>query len=168
MKRMVHFALFALALSLPVQVHAYDREGRGGREGRSEKARMFLVLRITDALDLSDEKALEISKILRRSGDMRQDLRRQRRALQQPLQDAVDAGDEKKIGELVTQANEIDRKLSLLPSETFTQMQGVLSPVERGKLTLLVPRLQKQFRGRNRRGTEGQGPRRRGTPGAAD
>jgi hypothetical protein len=150
--------LLVLALLAPA------RAGAGEDPARGERARTYLVLRITDALGLSDEKALEISRILRRSGETRQQLRRERGELQSPLRAAVEAGDEKALADLVARANELDRKLSLLASESFLQVQEVLSPVERGKLVLLVPELQDQLRSRRgwRRG-EGPDPRGRGS-----
>jgi hypothetical protein len=153
--------LLVLALLAPA------RAGAGEDQVRGERARTYLVLRITDSLGLPDEKALEISRILRRSGETRQQLRRQRGELQSPLRAAVEAGDEKALADLVARANELDRKLSLLASESFLQVQEVLSPVERGKLVLLVPELQDQMRSRRgwRRG-EGPEPRGRG-PGQA-
>lgn len=136
------FGLCLLTVVGPVRAGAADKPTR------RERARTFLVLRIADALSLSDEKALEVSKILRSSDDTRQQLRSDRSDLEAPLRSAVEAADEKALGDLVARANDIDRKLSLLPSESFLKIQEILSPVERGKLLLLLPQLRQQVRAR--------------------
>jgi len=155
MKWIVSRALTALLVaSVTVPALAGATEEATGRRG--DRARAYLVLRISESLNLSDEKALEVSSILRRSGDARRTLRQERKGLAAPLRAAVDKGDESDVQQLVARANEIDRKLSLMPSESFLQVQAILSPIERGKLLLLLPELQKELRNR-RRGRRGAG-----------
>ncbi len=130
----------------------------GEREGRSGRARTFLVLRISEALDLDDEKALQISRIFKEGGERREALRAERSALAPQLESAVNAADEAAVKKLVAQAREIDRKILLVAADSFAEIDSVLTVVEQGKLALLVPKIQDQLRRGGRRGRE---PRRR-------
>ncbi len=133
-----------------------DERGR-----RRDRARRFLVLRIAEELDLSDEKALQVSKILKAGALQRQAIRAERRALAPELQAAIDAADEARINALVDKARAMDRKKREIVAESFDEIGALLSPVERGKLALLMPQIQDQVRGRGRgRGRRGGGERR--------
>ncbi len=130
----------------------------GEHEGRSGRARTFLVLRISEALDLSDDKAVKISRIFKDAGERREALRAERSALAPQLQSAIDAADEAAVKKLVAQARAIDRKILLVAADSFAEIDSVLTVVEQGKLALLVPKIQDQLRRGGRRGRE---PRRR-------
>lgn len=133
-------------------------------EPRSGRGRTFLVLRIAEALDLSDERALQVSKIFQDAEDRRQELRQQRRALSSELQRAVDAKDEKEIERMVGAARTLDRKMMDLAGDSFDAVSEMLNVIERGKLALLVPELQRQVRRGGRRGPGGPMGARPGAP----
>ena len=59
-------------------------------DSRRDRMRTFLVLRISEALDLPEEKALQISKILREAEDKRRELVSQRRDVERKLRGALE------------------------------------------------------------------------------
>ncbi len=160
MLRIVFFSFAFTSTAMVSQVAAEEPSGRGDR------ARTLLVLRIAEDLDLSDEKALQVSGVLKAAGERRKALRAERRALVPQLEAAVETADENALEPLIAKAAEIDRKLLLVPSESFAEIGQLLTVVERGKLSLLIPKIQSQLRrgarrGRPmRRGEWGEGPRR--------
>lgn len=116
---------------------------------RRERMRTFLVLRIADALHLPDDKALQISKILRDAEDRRQTLVAQRREVEHGLQSALDGQgktDPAALGKLVAQANDIDNQIALIPEASFRQVQDLLTVDQQARLVLLRPELQNQIR----------------------
>jgi hypothetical protein len=142
---------FALVIAAVVLVGSGLRAGAGDRPRRDDRVRTLLVLRIAEELDLGDEKALKISRILKEGEERRDALRDQREALAPQLTAAIEAADEDAIAKLVADARELDRKMMLVASESFAEMDSVLSVVERGKLTLLLPEIRKQLRRGSRR-----------------
>ena len=115
--------------------------------GRS-RMRTFLVLRISEALELPDEKALQISKILRDTDDKRRALVAQRRDVERNLRtDLQQKGtDPNAIAKLVAQANDLDSQIAMLPESSFRQVQELLTPEQQARLVLLRPELQAQIR----------------------
>lgn len=115
---------------------------------RRERMRTFLVLRISDALNLPEEKALQISKVLRDAQDKRQALTAQRREVERNLRAALDApskSDPTAIAKLVAQANDIDNQIATIPESSFRQVQELLTPEQQARLVLLRPELQNQI-----------------------
>jgi hypothetical protein len=111
--------------------------------------RTFLVLRIAEALDLPEEKALQISKVLRDAEDKRHTLVAQRREIEHSLHAALDGQakpDATAVGKLVAQANEIDAQIAMIPENSFHQVQGLLTVDQQARLVLLRPELQAQVR----------------------
>ena len=118
-------------------------------ESRRSRMRTFLVLRISDALGLSDEKALQISKVLRDTDDKRRALVAQRRDVEHSLRAALDqkgAAETSAITKLVAQANDLDGQIAMLPESSFRQVQELLTPEQQARLVLLRPELQAQIR----------------------
>ena len=116
---------------------------------RRERMRTFLVLRIVDALNLPDDKALQVSKILRAAEDKRQALIAQRREVERTLHSALDGQgktDPAALGKLVAQANDLDNQIALIPESSFRQVQDLLSVEQQARLVLLRPELQNQIR----------------------
>jgi hypothetical protein len=116
---------------------------------RRERMRTFLVLRIADALHLPDDKALQISKILRDAEDRRQTLVAQRREVERNLHGALDGQgktDQAALGKLIAQANDIDNQIALIPEASFRQVQDLLTVDQQARLVLLRPELQNQIR----------------------
>lgn len=118
-------------------------------EIRRGRMRTFLVLRITDALNLPEEKALQISKVLRDAEGKRQALVAQRREVGRNLQSALDGqgkADQAALEKLVARANDIDNQIALIPETSFRQVQDLLTVEQQARLVLLRPELQNQIR----------------------
>jgi hypothetical protein len=121
-----------------------------------DRARTYLMLRVVDALDLSDQKALEMREILRRADDRRLDLTQKRDTLDSKLRAALATKpvDGPALGQLVTDAHMVQRELASLPEHTFTEAQKILTVEQQAKLLLFRRDLQGEVR---------QAIRRRGT-----
>lgn len=159
MKMKRSLILASLLLALPRLAAAQPPEGP-----RRERARMFLVLRIADALKLNDQEALKVSNVIRQSDEHRQDLVQQRQALETKLKDALakQPPDTAELTRLITDANDIDQKLALVPEESFHELQKLLTVEQQAKLMLLRRELQGEIRraiqGRRLGARRGQGP----------
>jgi hypothetical protein len=118
-------------------------------DSRRDRMRTFLVLRISEALDLPEGKALQISKILREAEDRRRELVSQRRDVERKLRVALEQASDSDFASLpalVAQTNELDQQIALIPEASFKAVQGVLSVDEQARLVLLRPELQAQIR----------------------
>ena len=117
-------------------------------DSRRANMRTFLVLRISEALDLPEDKALQISRILRDAEDKRRDLVGQRRAVERTLRSALEAKtvDPGAASTLIAQANELDSQIAMIPENSFRQVQGLLTVEQQARLVLLRPELQSQIR----------------------
>jgi hypothetical protein len=149
--------LTALVLTmLPLAALAQPPEGP-----RRDRARTFLVLRIVDALNLNEQDALKISGMVRQSDERRQQLIKQRQALEEKLQEALakTPADPADLGKLVSQGNGIDQQLALIPEDTFRELQKVLTVEQQAKLLLFRRELQGEIR-RAMRGRRSGGGRR--------
>lgn len=165
MKHVWSALILVLLVPAPRCVGAQEEAGRPARRwaadpaaappqtpdtaGRRERMRTFLVLRIADALRLPDDKALQISKILREAEDRRQTLVAQRREVERNLQSALDGQgrtDQAALSKLVAQANDIDNQIALIPETSFRQVQELLTVDQQARLVLLRPELQNQIR----------------------
>src|SRR5262245_28195936 len=95
------------------------------REGRRDRMRTFLVLRISEALDLPEDKALQISKVLRDAEAKRRDLTTQRREVERKLRSALEQAnpDAAALAKLIAEANELDGKIATIPETSFRQVQ---------------------------------------------
>jgi hypothetical protein len=122
-----------------------------------DRARTYLMLRVIDALDLSDDKALQMRDILRKADDKRLDLTQRRDTLDAKLRAALAAKpvDSPALNQLVADAHSVQRDLASLPEQTFTEAQKILSVEQQAKLLLFRRDLQGEVR---------QAMRRRGTP----
>jgi len=127
----------------PSPAAAQPPEGRG-----RDRARTFLVLRLADALNLSDEKALQISSILRQNDELRRQLRQQRAELETKIHTTLDTKpiDDAALAKLVASANDVDHQLALLPEKSFQDAQKILTVEQQAKLVLFRPELQNQVR----------------------
>jgi hypothetical protein len=158
MHRRLPILLGAALLCVPLLAQA-GAKPEGGR--RRERMRTFLVFWIADALDLSEEKALQVSKVLRDSEGRRRQLIDERRGVERALQAALDQTppDSSALGTLITQANDIDARVAMMPENTFAEVQALLTIEQQARLVLLRRELQGQIR-RNveRRLRESRGP----------
>ena len=113
-----------------------------------DRARTYLVLRVVDALDLSDEKALQMRDILRRADDRRLDLTTKRDALDAKLRTALAQApvDASALGQLVADAHAVQREMAALPEHTFGEAQKILTVEQQAKLLLFRRDLQGEVR----------------------
>ncbi|HUI25566.1 MAG TPA: hypothetical protein VL403_05730 [Candidatus Kryptonia bacterium] len=113
-----------------------------------DHARTFLVVRLAEALDLSDEKALQMSAIIRKSDEQRHQLRQQRKEAEAKLREALAKTpvDQAALTKLVADANGFDQQLALLPEQSFKEAQQILTVEQQAKLILVRPELQAQVR----------------------
>lgn len=118
-------------------------------DSRRDRMRTFLVLRISEALDLPEEKALQISGVLRQAEARRRDLASQRRDVDRKLRGALEQtgrSDSAALPDLIAQANELDGQIAMIPETSFKEVQGILSVEQQARLVLLRPELQAQIR----------------------
>jgi len=118
-------------------------------DSRRDRMRTFLVLRISEALDLPEDKALQISKVLRAAEEKRRALVDQRREVEQKLRDALEQTsnwDPAAFTKLIAEANDLDGKIALIPESSFRQVQDLLTVEQQARLVLLRPELQAQIR----------------------
>jgi DNA anti-recombination protein RmuC len=113
-----------------------------------DKARTYLILRVVDALNLSDEKALEMRGILRRAEERRLELEQKRDALEASLRETLrqPTHDDATLTRLVTDAHAVQRELAELPEHTFGEAQKVLTVEQQAKLLLFRRELQAEVR----------------------
>jgi hypothetical protein len=167
---LVLFGLCVLAPFALAQAPGGVRTEGPGSHGEGpwrERARMFLVLRIADALKLSDPEALKVSNVIRQSDEHRQDLVKQREALEDKLRDALakQPQDPAELTKLISQGNDIDQKLALVPEESFHELQKILTVDQQARLMLFRRELQGEIRralvghrgGSGRRSWQGRG-----------
>ncbi len=156
-------ALIAMALALPASgVLAQPQEAPG-----RDRARMFLVLRIADALKLNEQEALKVSEVVRRTDDHRRELGQQRQGIEDKLREALakQPPDAAQLTALINQCNDIDQKLALVPEESFRDLQKVLTVEQQAKLMLFRRELQGEIRRAIQGRRAGSGRRGRGPGG---
>lgn len=131
-----------------------------------DRARTFLVLRLTDALGLDDATALRVSGVFRASEEERRKLETEREALEKEIRDVLSAAapDRDALGALVDRAAAIDEKLALVPARSFTELRKILTPEQQAKLVLARPQIQREVRGAMRRRLELREAMRTGQP----
>jgi hypothetical protein len=120
---------------------------------------LFLVLRMADALGLSDEKALSVSRILKQGDEKRDELRKKRMDLEKQIRDALATPkpDSAALSKLVDQAVELHKQQEQIADDSFTALKKVLTVEEQAKLVLLRSRLRREFGFRSPEGGEHEG-----------
>jgi hypothetical protein len=139
-------ALLALALvSSPVHAAA--------PEPARDRARTYLMLRLVDALDLPDDKALALRTIFRKADERRIALLSSRQALDKQLRAALARPDKDsaELTRLVGEINGVDRQLADVAEDSFDEAQKLLTVEQQAKLLLLRRELQGQVRDAMRR-----------------
>jgi hypothetical protein len=114
---------------------------------RRERARTFLVVHIAEALKLNEQEALKVSLVVRDSDERREQLTRQRQALEGQLRKALDkkAGDAE-LAPMVASMNELDQKIADVPEQTFRELQKSLNVEQQARLLLFRRELQGEVR----------------------
>ena len=113
-----------------------------------DRAHTYLMLRVVDALDLTDDKALQMRDILRRADARRVTLTTQRDALDAKLRAALNAAplDAAALSKLVADTHEVQSQLASLPETTFDEAQKILTVEQQAKLLLFRRDLQGEVR----------------------
>ena len=111
-----------------------------------DRARTYLVLRLVDALDLPEEKALALRDVFRHWDQERERLLRDRAATHEKLHAALDKKppDPVALKALVVAAVAFDRELATLPERSFAAAEKLLTVEQQAKLLLLRRDLQGQ------------------------
>jgi hypothetical protein len=114
-----------------------------------DRARTFLVLRLAEALDLTDEEALRASRIFREAEERRRTLEEERQGIEKELRAELASAtpDRKKIASLVERAVKIDEELAAVPSRAFAELRSSLAVEKQAKLVLARPLIQREVRG---------------------
>ena len=152
--RTKYLLVTALALILPMRVAADSKREHG--EGRM---RTYLVLRIADALDLSDEKALAVNRVFRDADAKREETRKKRQEIEDKIRKSLEQSkpDDAALAKLVDQAAELDKQHGQEMEQTFQALKKVLSVEEQAKLVLLRPELRREAHMGGRMGGHGHG-----------
>jgi len=144
MKRINLVVVLAGLALWPLRLAAQPAAGAPWRD----RARTYLVLRIADALKLNEQEALKVGEIVRQADEHRQALVQERRALEDKLREALakQPPDTAALTKLVSQGNEIDQKLALVPEQSFRELQKILTVEQQAKLMLFRRELQREIR----------------------
>jgi hypothetical protein len=118
-----------------------------------DRARTYLMMRLVDALDLPDDKALALRAIFRKADERRVELVAKRQAIDKQLRAALSRPDKNQaeLEQLVAQATAVDRELASVAEDSFRDAQQGLSVEQQAKLVLLRRELQGQVRDAVRR-----------------
>jgi len=113
-----------------------------------DRARTYLMMRLVDALDLPDDKALALRTIFRKADERRVQLLAKRQTIDKQLRAALSRPDKNKaeLEQLVTQATAVDRDLASVAEDSFREAQQGLTVEQQAKLLLLRRELQGQVR----------------------
>jgi len=112
------------------------------------RARTYLVVRISEELQLSDADALKVGTVLRQSEERRQALMREREGLATSLRTALakSPADAAEISGLVARLNGLDQQIALVPEDSFRELQKSLTVEQQARLVLLRRELQGEIR----------------------
>jgi Spy/CpxP family protein refolding chaperone len=152
-------SMLAMAALLPILAKADAAKPGAGPMHGSGGPRLFLVLRMADALGLSDEKALAVSRILKQGDEKRDELRKKRMDLEKQIRGALakPKPDSAALSPLVDQAVELHKQHEQIADDSFTALKKVLTVEEQAKLVLLRSRLRREFGFRSPEGSEHEG-----------
>jgi Spy/CpxP family protein refolding chaperone len=139
--------LAAIVLALPLYAIADPAKPDWGKEHGPDGPRLFLVLRMADALDLSDEKALAVSRVLKQADEKRDELRQKRSDLEDRIREALKKSkpDEAALAKLIDQSSELHQQQERVAEDSFTALKKVLTVEQQARLVLLRSSLRHEF-----------------------
>ena len=113
-----------------------------------DRARTYLMMRLVDALDLPDDKALALRAIFRKADERRIELIAKRQLIDKELRAALSRPDkdQAQLAKLVEEASTVDRALASVAEDSFRDAQKDLTVEQQAKLVLLRRELQGQVR----------------------
>jgi hypothetical protein len=145
-----------------------ERMPADGAAPAGGRARMFLVLRLSESLRLNDEQTLRVAAVFRSIQERRRDLIDERARIETKLESelAKKPPSQESLSSLTAEAHEIDRKVALLPDQAFEEVGKDLTVEQRARLVLLKGQLRNQLQNeRARRAARlSGGDRRDGAP----
>jgi hypothetical protein len=131
------FLVLAFASAVPAEQPPKERR---------ERARTFLVVHLASALNLKESEALRVSAVFQRADDRRRQLQEQFSALEGRIRDALKRkAPDADLAALVAEGSELNRQISLLPDDTFHELQRDLTVEQQAKLLLFRRELQQQL-----------------------
>jgi len=106
------------------------------------------MMRLVDALDLPDDKALALRAIFRKADERRIELVAKRQAIDKELRAALSRPDKDQVqlAKLVEEASTVDRDLASVAEDSFRDAQTDLTVEQQARLVLLRRELQGQVR----------------------
>src|SRR5438105_3277953 len=120
--------LLAIALALPLCAIADTAKPDIRKAHGPDGPRLFLVLRMADALDLSDEKALAVSRVLEEADEKRDELRKKRFELEDHIREALKKSkpDEAALTKLIDQSSELDEEIAAHARQEMVALERTL------------------------------------------
>jgi hypothetical protein len=113
---------------------------------RRERARTFLVVHLASALNLKEPEALRVGQVIQRADERRRQLQEQFTALEGRIRDALKRkAPDAELAALVTEGSDLNRQISLLPDDSFRELQRELTVEQQAKLLLFRRELQQQL-----------------------
>lgn len=133
-----------------------------GRRGRS-RGPMLVVLRIAEALRLSDEQTIKLAGEFRRVAQQRRELVARRVVLVGKLEEQLGKKplDDAALKSLTAQLVSIEQDIGRLPEGLWNALQPVLTPEQSARLILLRGKLKQQVDGERKARREKSGRRAR-------
>ena len=158
MKRFHYAALVAIAALVPLVAIAEGPRPAHDRDFDS-RGRLLLVLRMADELNLSDEKALAVSRALKDAESKRDELHGKRRELEKQIHDALaqKKPDDAALTKLIDQSVDLDRQRAKAMEDSITSLKKILSVQEQAKLVLMRMRMHHEMPGPQGAGWHGGG-----------
>ena len=94
-----------------------------------DRARTYLMMRLVDALDLPDDKALALRAIFRKADERRIELVAKRQKIDKELRAALSrpVKDQAQLAKLVEEASTVDRDLASVAEDSFRDAQKDLT-----------------------------------------
>ncbi len=150
----------------------FAEEGGGGErfEGRERRARMMMVVAISEALELNEAEALKLSERLKGVEEKRRPLRQQMGQAMKALRDASD-GDQAALAQVDANVQRVldgRAQMATMDKELFTQLSQGLSAQRKAKLALVLGRMHQELRGGGHKDGRGLHGGRRHGGGQAD
>jgi hypothetical protein len=114
---------------------------------RRERARTFLVVHLASALKLTDAAALRAGTVIQRADERRLQLQQQALVVERKIGEALKRrAPEADLAALIAEGSDLNRQISLLPDDTFRELQRDLTVEQQAQLLLLQRELQQQLR----------------------
>jgi Spy/CpxP family protein refolding chaperone len=112
-----------------------------------ERMRALRAFKIVDELKLDENASARLFPILAKFDERQMTLANERREVVRELEDELASArpDESRINKAIDRLLAIRVRRHALQDEQFKELRKVLTPVQQGKLALLLPRLEREF-----------------------